>query len=249
MSEFADKVVIVTGGSQNIGLSIAMTFMAQGAHVISADLNPPDVTYLDFHKTDIAEEDSVTALFQYVDDKYGRLDVLVNNAGIAVEVPLHEMTVAQWDKVMAVNVRGVFLTTKYARAPMKQSGGGAIVNISSIEGLGANPMHAVYGASKGAVSSLTHNIALEYGPQGIRCNAIAPGWINTPFNEEFLTQYPDRDKVDQEIKSLHPVGRLGLPQDIADVAVWLASPQSAFVTGQTIVVDGGRLAKLPLPNM
>ncbi len=249
MSEFTDKVVIVTGGSQNIGLSIATTFKAQGAHVISADLNAPDSDGIDFFKTDISKEGRVEALFQYVHDKYGRLDVLVNNAGIAVEVPLHEMTVAQWDKVMAVNVRGVFLTTKHARTPMTQSGGGAIVNISSIEGLGANPMHAVYGASKGAVSSLTHNIALEYGPAGIRCNAIAPGWINTPFNEEFLAQYPDRDKVDQEIKSLHPVGRLGLPQDIADTAVWLASSQSAFVTGQTIVVDGGRLAKLPLPNM
>lgn len=245
------RVVIVTGGSQNIGLAIAKAFQAEGASVIVADLNPPEDNTLIFHKTNVANEASVTALMARVAADYGRLDALVNNAGICVEVPIKDMSVEEWDKVMAINVRGVFLMTKHA-FPLMSNGvsqSPAIVNISSIEGLGANPNHGVYGASKGAVGSFTHNTALEYGPHGIRCNAIAPGWINTAFNEKFLAQYPDREKVDAEIKALHPVGRLGLPEDIANTAVYLASEKAGFITGQEITVAGGRMAKLPLPSL
>ena len=247
------RLVIVTGGSQNIGLAISLAFLNEGATVVTADINPPNESIAGLHyiNTDVSSESSVTALMARVKADFGRLDALINCAGISVEVALQDMTVEQWDKVMAINVRGVFLTTKHGFELMTNgiSSNPAIVNISSIEGLGANPMHAVYGASKGAVKSFTHNTALEYGAVGIRCNAIAPGWINTPFNEEFLNQFPDRAKVDAEIKSLHPVGRLGLPIDIAETAVWLASDKSAFITGQEIVVDGGRTAKLPLPNL
>ena len=249
MTDFGGKVVVVTGGSQNIGAAIADKFLAAGATVVSADLNPPDNFDLEFIRTDVSDEDSVEILMQTVQDDFGQLDALINNAGICVEVPIHEMSLAQWDRVFDINVKGIFLTTKYGFPLLKRSSTGAIVNISSIEALGANPLHSAYAASKGAVSSFTHNTALEYGPHGIRCNAIAPGWINTPFNEAFLDQYPNREKVDAEIAALHPIGRLGLPTDIGDVALWLASPQSAFITGQTLVVDGGRLAKLPLPNM
>ena len=249
MTDFSGKIVIVTGGSQNIGLAIAKKFVYAGATVITADLNPPEVDDVDFIKTDIGSEDDVRILMETVRDDYGRLDVLINNAGICIEVPIHEMSVAQWEKTMAVNAKGVFLTTKHAFEILKAAENPSIVNISSIEALGANPTHAAYAASKGAVSSFTHNTALEYGAFGIRCNAIAPGWINTPFNEAFLNQYPDRKKVDAEIKALHPVGRLGEPDDIGDVALWLASPASSFVTGQTIVVAGGRMAKLPTPSL
>lgn len=246
-----ERLVIVTGGAQNIGLAIAKGFLAEGCTVIVADLNPPKDDKLVFHKTDVASEDSVKVLMARVHKDFGRLDVLVNNAGICIEVPLAEMSVDEWDKVMAVNVRSVFLMTKHAFPLMTNgtSSAPAIVNISSIEGLGANPTHGVYGASKGAVASFTHNTALEYGPHGIRCNAIAPGWINTPFNEQLLSQYPDRAKVDAEIKNLHPVGRLGLPEDIANTAVYLASEKASFITGQEIVVAGGRMAKLPLPSL
>ena len=187
----------------------------------------------------------------FVEADFGRLDVLVNNAGICIEVTIKDMSANQWDQVMRVNVKSVFLMTKHA-FPLMTNGisqAPAIVNISSIEGLGANPQHGVYGASKGAVASFTHNTALEYGPHGIRCNSIAPGWINTPFNEQFLEQYPDRAKVDTETKNLHPIGRLGLPEDIANTAVFLASENAAFITGQEIVVAGGRMAKLPLPSL
>ncbi len=245
------RVVIVTGGAQNIGLAIAEGFLAEGAQVIVADLNPPLYDNLIFHKTNVADEESVKGLMTRIESDFGRLDVLVNNAGICIEVPIKDMSADQWDRVMAVNVKSVFLMTKHAFSLMTNgvSEAPSIVNISSIEGLGANPQHGVYGASKGAVASFTHNTALEYGPHGIRCNAIAPGWINTPFNEQFLEQYSDRAKVDAEIKTLHPVGRLGLPEDIANTAVFLASKNAGFITGQEIVVAGGRMAKLPLPTL
>ncbi|WP_418152482.1 SDR family NAD(P)-dependent oxidoreductase [Litorimonas sp. RW-G-Af-16] len=246
-----NRVVIVTGGAQNIGLAIAQGFLAEGYTVIVADINPPADHNLIFHQTDVAHEDSVLALMNRVKTEFGRLDVLVNNAGICIEVPIKDMTVEEWDRVMAVNLRSVFLMTKQAFSLMTNgiSTAPAIVNISSIEGLAANPMHGVYAASKGAVASFTHNTALEYGPHGIRCNAIAPGWINTPFNEKFLAQYPNRETVDSEIKNLHPVGRLGLPEDIANTAVYLASEKASFITGQEIIVAGGRMAKLPLPSL
>ncbi len=218
MTDFSGKVAIVTGGSQNIGLAIARKFSDAGARVIVADLYPPDEEDLEFIKTDISDEEDVRVLMETIRDDFGHLDVLINNAGICLEVPIHKMSVAQWDKTMNVNAKGVFLMTKHAFDLLKAAENSAIVNISSIEALGANPTHAAYAASKGAVSSFTHNTALEYGPYGIRCNAIAPGWINTPFNEAFLDQYPDRAKVDAEIKALHPVGRLGQPEDIGDVA-------------------------------
>lgn len=251
------RVVIVTGGSQNIGAAISARFLREGDRVICADLNPPErpesagLENLHFIETNVAEEASVSALMTEVSAKFGHLDVLVNNAGICLETAIEDTAVEDWDLVMAVNVRGTFLMSKHGVALMTATGAHnpSIVNISSIEGLGANPLHASYAASKAAVAALTHNIALEYGPRGIRCNAISPGWINTPFNEQLLAQYPDREAVEKEIMALHPAGRLGSPEDIANTVYWLASPESGFVTGQNIVVDGGRLAQLPLPKL
>ncbi len=245
------RIIVVTGGAKNIGLAISKRFLRDDAIVIAADLEAPLEDGLKFIQTDIRSESSVSDLMNTILERFGRLDALVNNAGVCIEVPLQEMTGEQWDLVMEVNVKGVFLTTKHALAALRQSicNSPAIVNISSIEGRGANPLHAVYGASKGAVASFTKNVALEYGAFGIRCNAVAPGWINTPFNESLLGQYPDRDKVDHEIAALHPVGRLGTPEDVAETVFWLASDAASFITGQELVVDGGRLAKLPLPSL
>jgi meso-butanediol dehydrogenase/(S,S)-butanediol dehydrogenase/diacetyl reductase len=250
-AERRQRIVIVTGGAQNIGLAISRRFMQDDAIVIAADLQAPQEEGLEYIETDLRSESSVSSLMKTVLERYGRLDTLVNNAGVCIEVPLQETTVEQWDLVMEVNVKGVFLTTKHALPALQQSiySAPAIINISSIEGRGANPLHAVYGASKGAVAAFTRNVALEYGAFGIRCNAVAPGWINTPFNESLLSQYPDREQVDQEIAALHPVGRLGTPEDVAETVFWLASDAASFVTGQEFVVDGGRLAKLPLPKL
>lgn len=243
------RIVVVTGASQNIGEAIAQRFYDDGATVVCADLGAPQHDRFDFVKTDVSSEESVAQLMSHVKNQYGQLDVLVNNAGICVEQLIHETSSAQWDKVMGINIKGVFLTTKHAFELLKQAEHASIVNISSIEGLAANPLHGVYAASKAAVAAFSHNTALEYGASGIRCNAVAPGWINTPFNEALLNKYPDRVAVDSEIQALHPVGRLGTPEDIANTVYWLASQDSAFVSGQEIVVDGGRLAKLPLPKL
>ncbi len=245
------RVILVTGAAQNIGAAIGTRFLEQGATVICADLRPPANSDLEFIETDVACEDSVVGLMARIAETHGYLDVLVNNAGICVESGIAETTVQDWDRVMAVNVRSTFLTTKHALPLLRSENAEhpAIVNISSIEGLGANPLHSAYGASKAAVAAFSHNTALEYGVYGIRCNAVAPGWINTPFNEQLLAQYPDRAAVDAAIEALHPVGRLGSPEDVANTVFWLASHEAAFVTGQEVIVDGGRLAKLPLPAL
>ena len=246
----SQRIVIVTGGSQNIGLSIAQRFRQSGALVISADLNPPPDGSLEFISTDVSNEMSVKDMINRVDKDFGHLEVVVNNAGICTESFIQDITEEEWDRVMAVNSKGIFFVTKYALELMKKSSSikPAIVNISSIEAIGANPRHAVYAASKAAVTAFTKNTALEYGQYGIRCNAVAPGWIETPFNEKFLDQYPDRTIVKAEIEALHPIGRLGTSYDVADTVFWLASQEAKFITGQEIICDGGRLAKLPLPK-
>ncbi|MDD9857511.1 MAG: SDR family oxidoreductase [Gammaproteobacteria bacterium] len=247
-TRLAGKISVVTGAAQGIGLAIARRFAAAGARVIVADVNPPPHREMVFRRTDVSCEEEVRALVDFAVREYGGIDVLVNNAGIALEKPIEHTEVAEWERVMAVNVRGVFLCAKHALGAMRGRGG-AIVNIGSIEAHGANPLHAAYAASKGAVHSLTRNIALEYGADNIRCNAVAPGWIDTPFNENFIAQHPDPEQMRAAVRALHPLGRIGAPQDIAEVVLWLASDAARFASGQVYVHDGGRTACLPLPAL
>ena len=272
--DFSGKTAVVTGAARGIGLAIARRFAAAAARVVVADVQPPPTPEssgdagLVFHRADVSCETQVRGLFDYAVDKFGGVDILVNNAGVAVEARLEDTAVADWERVFAVNARGVFLCAKHALRAMNQRGGrrgaelgrggagqngtaettAAIINIGSIEARAANPLHAAYAASKGAVHSFTRSVALEYGARGIRCNAVAPGWIDTPFNDAFIARQPDPRGLRAALRGLHPLGRTGAPDDIADVVLWLASDAARFVTGQVVVVDGGRTARLPLPG-
>jgi len=243
-----DKIAIVTGAAQGIGLAIAQRLASAGARVVIGDLKPAEEATFPFHVLDVSDEGSVRDFVQHVVTHHGAPSILVNNAGIMIDAPLTDQSVAEWDRVMAVNLRGPFLMAKHTVPNMRADDASAIVNIGSLEGIGGNPNHAAYMASKAGVHGLTVSMAIDLGPKGIRVNAIAPGWIDTDINKVYLDGLPDQELVARQLAALHPVGHIGDPSDVGDVAVWLASAQSRFVTGQIIKVDGGRTARLPLPD-
>ncbi len=242
-----DRVAIVTGGSQGIGLAIAQSLHEAGARVVIGDIQLLDDDAMPCHELDVTDEASVAAFFAHVGQNHGRPSVLVNNAGILSSTPLDRLTVAAWDNVMAVNLRGPFLMArKFATCCVPQDSP-AIINIGSIEAFGGNADHTAYMTSKAGINGLTVSLAVDLGPRGVRVNAIAPGWIDTEMNEAYMARVPDRSTAERQLRDLHPSGRIGSPSDIGDVAVWLASDRSRFVSGQVIRVEGGRMAKLPLP--
>jgi NAD(P)-dependent dehydrogenase (short-subunit alcohol dehydrogenase family) len=251
------RVAVVTGGAQGIGRAIADQLAIAGADVIVGDLTIAEGEHpgidesegLEFTHLDVTSEESIAALMAFVAESRGRLDIVVNNAGIMFEVPVDEQTAEQWDRMMSVNLRGPFLMAKHAARLLAHSGHGSVVNIGSIEGYSANPGHTAYAASKGGLHGLTKALAVDLGPRGIRCNAIAPGWIDTELNASYINNHPERAEAVAALARLHPIGRIGDPTDIGDVAVWLASDESRFVTGQVITVDGGRLARPSLPDI
>jgi|APSaa5957512622_1039677.scaffolds.fasta_scaffold46713_2 NAD(P)-dependent dehydrogenase (short-subunit alcohol dehydrogenase family) len=252
----ANKVAIVTGAAQGIGLAIAQKLAAEGAHVVIADIREPQLpettdgsgATMVYRKMDVCKSAEIRTLFSEVVKEFGSLDILVNNAGIMYEKLIEDTSEEDWDLMMNINLKGVFLCTQAVIKEMRKSGGGSIINIGSIEGLANNPLHAAYAASKSGVHGLTRATAVDQGQDGIRCNAVCPGWINTELNEAYFNQLKDPDEGKRAIDKLHPVGRMGTPADVGDVVCWLASKESAFVTGQEIVVDGGRTARPSLAD-
>ena len=241
-----DKVSVVTGASQGIGWEIVHKLGTEGATVIVGDLKELTETLpfeANYEHLDVTDEASVKRFFEAVEKRFGRLDILVNNAGIMFETHFLDTRLEDWDRMMAVNLRGVFICSRYAAGLMTRSGGGVIVNIGSIEGNACNPDHAPYAASKSGVHGLTRAIAVDMGPHNIRCNAVLPGWIVTAFNESYFEGLKNRQKAEQAMVALHPAGRLGRPADVANMVSWLASDEAAWVTGQEFIVDGGRLAR------
>ena len=244
------KVAVVSGGAQNIGLAIARRLAAEGAQVVVGDLNPPpDSDGIAFCRADVCDESECAALMDFAAQRGGGVDILVCAAGVAVERKILETSSSEWERVMRVNATGIFLCAKAVLPHMRARGGGAMILIGSIEGLAANPMHGAYAASKAAAHALARAIARDHGADGIRCNAIAPGWIQTPFNDNLLAQYPDPQAAEDAVRAMHPLGRLGTPDDVAAMVAWLASSDSDFVNGQTLAVDGGRTAQLPSPGL
>lgn len=243
----SNQVAVVTGGSQGIGWAIAEKLGKEGARVIVGARKAPVEAFsseIDYHPLDVTDESSIAAFFEYVEKARGRLDILVNGAGIMLQMHFRDTGVADWDRVMAVNLRGVFICSKYAVELMVKNKAGAIVNIGSIEGMANNPDHAPYAASKAGVHGLTRATAVDMGPYGIRCNAVCPGWIVTPLNQNYFEGDEDLEEIEKALGRVHPAQRLGTPADVANLVSWLASDEAAWVTGQEFVVDGGRLAQL-----
>ena len=244
MNRLTGKVALVTGGSTGIGRAIAERFQSEGARVFTAQRSADGV--FENIEADFKDPTSPDKVIDAAIDSAGRLDILVNNAGMMQEALVEEMSLADWERNLMVNLTAPFLLIK-AALPFLRETKGAILNIGSIEGLGSNPCHAAYCASKAGLHGLTRAIAVDHGGDGIRCNAIAPGWIDTALNQDFIESMDDPDSFRKEIGGIHPIGRTGKPEEVAALAAFLAAEESGFITGQVYVVDGGRIAKLSLP--
>ncbi len=243
MSRFAGQVALVTGASSGMGHATAQLLADGGARVFTAQRGAAGHEAI---VADFADPDAPEAVIAHIQDKAGQLDILVNNAGVMREGTVEETPLDDWHLQMQVNLTAPFLLIRHAM-PMLRKGGGTIVNVGSIEGLGSNPRHPAYCASKAGLHGLTRAVAIDHGPDGVRCNAVAPGWIDTPLNEDFIESTPDPVAFRAQIGRIHPVRRTGSPEDVARLICWLASDEAAFVTGQIHTIDGGRTAQLSLP--
>lgn len=244
-----NKTVIITGSASGIGKATAALFAAQGANVIVSDIQETDGKtavkemidaggIASFFKTDVSKPEEMEALVNFAVKTYGKLDIAVNNAGIGGEIsPLADMSIEGWQKVIAINLNSLFYGMKYQIQAMLKSGGGSIVNISSILGSVGFAGSAGYSAAKHGVVGLTQTAALEYSAQNIRINAVGPGFIDTPLLNALDAE------MKKQLVALHPIGRLGKSEEVAELIYWLSSDKSSFVTGSYYPVDGGYLAR------
>lgn len=244
MTRFEGKVALVTGGRSGIGKAIAKRLRREGARVFTAQRG--DDLEFEHVAADFADLTAPERVVHEVTRRAGQLDVLVNNAGIMQEASVEEMDLEAWQRALNVNLTAPFLLIKHALPYLRKSRG-SIVNVGSIEGIGCNAHHAAYSASKAGLHGLTRAVAVDHGEDGIRCNAVAPGWIDTDLNMDFINAMPDPDAFRRDVGSIHPVGRTGDPDEVAALVAFLAAAESGFVTGQTYVVDGGRMTRLSLP--
>ena len=248
----AGKCALVTGGTRGIGRAIVSRYLTEGADVFTTGRSPrpPELpAAARYCQADSARGDEVAAAVARAMEQMGAIDILVNNAGVELEKTLLDTSENEWDRVMDINVKGVYLYCRAVIPHMRASGGGAIINLGSISAFMADPGLAAYNTSKAAVLGLTRSIAVENGDGGIRCNAICPGWIDTDMLAQTFSQAKDEQRARATITAQHPVGRLGRPEDIASMAVWLGSDESSFASGQAFTLDGGLIAGSPAdPN-
>ncbi|MBB3214969.1 NAD(P)-dependent dehydrogenase (short-subunit alcohol dehydrogenase family) [Ochrobactrum sp. RC6B] len=244
---FDGKVAIVTGGASGIGEATARAFIREGANVVIADYSEHGQQLANelaggseralFVKTDVADTKAVQALIAKTVETYGRLDIMFANAGIAADGPIDELDETAWQKTIDINLTGVYVCDKYAIDQMRSQGGGVIVNCGSIHSHVGKSGVTAYAAAKGGVKLLTQTLAIDYGAQNIRVNAVCPGYIDTPL----LKDIPEDKK--EALVALHPIGRLGRAEEVASVVLFLASDEASFVTGASILVDGGYTAQ------
>ncbi|HAV1831850.1 TPA: SDR family oxidoreductase [Enterobacter hormaechei subsp. steigerwaltii] len=246
--KFKNKVVIVTGGASGIGKASVRQFSAQGAHVVIADINDNGQILADelmqrgqqslFVKIDAASEIDNINLINRAHERFGRVDIVFANAGIARDAPAAELDLKNWKMTLDINLTGVFLLNKYAiEYWLKHKMHGVIVNCGSIHSWVGRSSVTAYSASKGGVKLLTQTLAIDYAAKGIRVNAVCPGYIDTPL----LDIVGEQGK--EELKTLHPIGRLGRPEEVANVVAFLASDDASFVNGASVLVDGGYVAQ------
>ncbi|MEM7428369.1 MAG: SDR family oxidoreductase [Pseudomonadota bacterium] len=245
MTRLAGKRAVVTGGRQGIGRAIVEAFLAEDAEVMTCGRGERGDLPVNVHwrTTDVSDPADVEALLVAARDALGEVTTLVNNSGVQIEKPVTETTDQDWDTLMGVNAKGVFLTCRAFIPAMAE--GGSIINIGSISGNVADPGLAIYNASKAFVHGLTRSIAVDHGPH-VRCNAISPGWIMTGMADAAFELAGNPVAAKKDALARHPAGRFGAPEDIARLAVWLASDDAAFATGQCYTLDGGMTAASPL---
>jgi NAD(P)-dependent dehydrogenase (short-subunit alcohol dehydrogenase family) len=246
-----NRISLVTGAASGIGKAIALQFAREGAWVVAADIDETAGTLTAkeihddggqcfFHRTDVSVESEVETLVAAAASHFGRpIDVLLNVVGIAHESPAHLLDLSDWEKILKVNLTSVFLCSKYVLPAMLAARQGAIVNITSVQALFGFPGYPHYAASKGAIISLTRQMAREYASAGIRVNCIAPGTVETPLNVQVLARSPNASQLRAAWEKMHPLGRIGRPLDVAQGALFLACDESSWITGQCLVIDGG----------
>lgn len=254
MGRVAGKACVVTGAGSGIGQAIAERLAEEGGKVVCVDINPETVaaTVAGIQQAggtaaavtaDVSDSEQVDAFIDRCVALYGAVDVLVNNAGVNIPGILHEVPNAVIDQTLNINVKGAIYGCRAAIPHMLRQGSGSIVNISSVNGLVSEPFLAVYSASKGAIVMLTKGVALDYAKQKLRCNAICPGWVDTPINYAHAEMLGGLEKVYATIDSFQPIGRPGEPREIAHLALFLASDEASFMTGSIITADGGMTAQ------
>ena len=252
MGALTGKTAFVTGGSGGIGQAICARFSREGADVIAADITAAgdlseNTRYLPF---DVTDEARVRHVFAELAGDWEKLDILVNAAGIEIEKTIEDTSLEDWNRIFAINVTGTFLTAKHALPLLRKSAGASIINFGSYDGFIADPGLAAYCATKGAVHALTRAMACDHGPEGIRVNAICPGYVDTPMLQSFFTGEGSGGKggtietLQQAVRDVHPLRRFGTPNDIANLVNWLVSDEARYASGQLWVIDGGLTAQV-----
>ncbi len=242
----AGKTAFVSGGSGGIGRAICSRFAREGAAVVAADLEPrgEPVDGIEFLRYDVTDERGCRETFAALATRWDKLDILVNAAGIEIEKTIEETSLDEWNRIFAINVTGIFLTSKFALPLLRKSPGASVINFGSYDGFIADPGLAAYCATKGAVHALTRAMACDHGPEGIRVNAVCPGYVDTPMLQRFFGESGDIESLEQAVRDVHPLRTCGQPDDIANLVNWLASDEARYASGQLWVIDGGLSAQV-----